>query len=222
MYIFSWKCINSTPKCANSLPWQGKCTSNSTPGVVGEKKFDFSTRGILARPGHAPTYPAKQCLGKKHHGLVPILSIVIRVVHFSWMTFTKASVGINFDGCAAFTSTPPTTTGRRSSTNFADSTSSRSNSSAPSRRRSFVRTTFTSSWQDSCCGRCGRRRHRRRRRRRMTSTSGRPCSSCRRLWKRVRPTTTSDSCSSSFSTRLVSPDFFLGPLLHLWPLMLFQ
>ena len=30
-----------------------------------EKKFDFSTRGILARPRHARTYPAKQCLGEK-------------------------------------------------------------------------------------------------------------------------------------------------------------
>ena len=34
------------------------------------KKIDFSTRGIIARPQHALTYPAKQCLGKKRLGLV--------------------------------------------------------------------------------------------------------------------------------------------------------
>ena len=29
------------PKCADSLPWQEKCQSNSSAGVVGKKKFDF-------------------------------------------------------------------------------------------------------------------------------------------------------------------------------------
>ena len=83
------------PKCANSLPWQGKCQSNSSPGVVGENKFDFSTRGILARPRHALTYPAKQCLGKKTpwHWLasttilnyIPNLHTYFHVTQMAWL-----------------------------------------------------------------------------------------------------------------------------------------
>ena len=60
------------PKCANSTPWQEKCQSNTLPGVVGQKKIDRSTQGILARHRHASTYPAKQCFRKKCPGLVAI------------------------------------------------------------------------------------------------------------------------------------------------------
>ena len=33
--------------------------------LLTRKKKDFLTQGILAKPRHAPTCPAKQCLGKK-------------------------------------------------------------------------------------------------------------------------------------------------------------
>ena len=57
------------PKSANSSPWQRKCHSNSLPGCPGEEKSGFQTRGILASPCPAMTFPAKGCLGEKRQAL---------------------------------------------------------------------------------------------------------------------------------------------------------
>ena len=64
--------------CLNfSSPWQGKCHfSNFSPGVVGDKKSNFLTTRILARPCHALTFPPNSDLGKKRCGL---LSTITRV-----------------------------------------------------------------------------------------------------------------------------------------------
>ena len=40
-----------------------KQSINFLTGVSGKKKYEFLSRGILARPRHTPTYPAKWCLG---------------------------------------------------------------------------------------------------------------------------------------------------------------
>ena len=50
------------------IPCQGKKNVNLIPHqeLLARKKLIFSTRGILARPHHAPTYPAKQCLVEKN------------------------------------------------------------------------------------------------------------------------------------------------------------
>ena len=48
------------PKFAKSLPLQGKCHSNSSPG---------NPREIIACPCPTPTFPAIGCLGRKTLGL---------------------------------------------------------------------------------------------------------------------------------------------------------
>ena len=72
MYTFLAKMYKFlAKKCTNSLPWQGKCHYNSSPGVVGNKNVNiFPPWGVPARKiiffdlwnsCHAPNWPDLSC-----------------------------------------------------------------------------------------------------------------------------------------------------------------
>ena len=77
------------PKCANSLPWQGKCHSNLSPGRPGEKKiFFFGPRNSCRTPPH-PAIPCQTwSRGKKRSGLVHSF----KQECVSWSKFSSANL----------------------------------------------------------------------------------------------------------------------------------